>query len=174
MRATKRRPSIGSIAQGAAAGAVGTMAMDLVWYARYRRGGGDEGFLDWELSRSTKSFDDAGAPAQVGRRIAKTLFRTDLPSTAAAATNNVVHWSTGVQWGAIYGVALGSLDTTSPLFGLALGPLAWGASYAVLGQAKVYKPIWEYDAKTLAKDLSAHLVFGIATAGTFRALTNRR
>jgi hypothetical protein len=29
--------------------------MDLLWYARYRRGGGDEGFVEWEFSRSTKS-----------------------------------------------------------------------------------------------------------------------
>jgi hypothetical protein len=173
MRSTKRLTT-SSIVRGVAAGAVGTVAMDVLWYARYRRGGGDEGFLDWEFSRSTKSFDDAGAPAQVGRRIAKTLFRTELPAEAAAATNNVVHWSTGVQWGAIYGIALGSLDTTSPAFGLALGPLAWGTSYALLGVAKVYKPIWEYDTKTLGKDLSAHLVFGVATAAAFRALTSRR
>lgn len=173
MRSTKRSMT-SSVVRGVAAGAVGTVAMDLLWYARYRRGGGDEVFLDWEFSRSTASFDDAGAPAQMGRRIAKTLFRTDLPPEAAAATNNVVHWSTGVQWGAIYGVVLGSLPTTSPAFGLALGPLAWATSYALLGVAKVYKPIWEYDAKTLGKDLSAHLVFGVATAATFRALTPRR
>ena len=29
----------------------------------------------------------------------------------------------------------------------------------------VYRPIWEYDLETLGKDLSAHLVFGTATAG---------
>jgi hypothetical protein len=32
----------------------------------------------------------------------------------------------------------------------------------------VYKPIWEYDLETLAKDLSAHFVFGTATATAFR------
>lgn len=173
MRSTKRLTT-SAVVRGVAAGAVGTVAMDLLWYARYRRGGGDEGFFDWEFSRSTKSFDDAGAPAQVGRRIAKTLFRADLPAGSAAATNNVVHWATGVQWGGIYGLALGSLETASPAFGLALGPLAWGTSYVLLGAAKVYKPIWEYDAKTLGKDLSAHLVFGVATAAAFRALTRRR
>jgi hypothetical protein len=35
----------------------------------------------------------------------------------------------------------------------------------------VYKPIWKYDLETLAKDLSAHLVFGTATA--FRLLTRK-
>jgi hypothetical protein len=39
--------------------------------------------------------------------------------------------------------------------------------------AKLYKPIWEYDAETLAKDLSAHLAYGLATAATFGLLERR-
>jgi len=41
----------------------------------------------------------------------------------------------------------------------------------VLPLAKVYKPIWQYDARTLAKDLSAHLAYGIGTAAAFRVLS---
>ncbi len=33
--------------------------------------------------------------------------------------------------------------------------------------------MWEYDAKTLARDLSAHIGYGMATAATFRALASR-
>lgn len=54
--------------------------------------------------------------------------------------------------------------------GAALGAAAFATSYAVLGVAKLYRPIWEYDVKTLGKDLGGHLVFGLATAITFRAL----
>ena len=36
----------------------------------------------------------------------------------------------------------------------------------------VYKPIWEYDLETLRKDLSAHLVFGTATAAAFCLLAD--
>jgi hypothetical protein len=54
---------------------------------------------------------------------------------------------------------------------LALGPSAWLSSYAILPLAKVYKPIWEYDARTLGDDLSAHLVFGTATSAAFAVLT---
>jgi hypothetical protein len=46
----------------------------------------------------------------------------------------------------------------------------WAAGYAVLPALGVYRPIWEYDLETLWKDLSAHLVFGLATAGAFRVL----
>jgi hypothetical protein len=43
----------------------------------------------------------------------------------------------------------------------------------LLVPASLYKPVWEYDAETLWKDLSAHLVYGIATATTFRVLAER-
>lgn len=46
----------------------GTLAMDLVWYARYRRTDGEDGFVDWEFSASIKSWEHAGALAQVGKR----------------------------------------------------------------------------------------------------------
>ena len=39
-----------------------------------------------------------------------------------------------------------------------------GRRYVVLPLLGVYKPIWKYDLETLEKDLSAHLVFGTATA----------
>jgi len=38
----------------------------------------------------------------------------------------------------------------------------------------VYKPIWKYDARTLGKDLSAHLVYGATTGATFAVLARRR
>jgi hypothetical protein len=41
----------------------------------------------------------------------------------------------------------------------------------ILPILKLYKPIWEYDRKTLANDLSAHLVYGIATAAALRGLS---
>jgi len=165
---------LGAIARGAAAGAVGTLAMDLIWYRRYRRDGGEDRFADWDFSAGTKSYDDAGAPAQVGKRIVEGVFQTELPPESAALTNNVVHWATGAQWGALYGAAAGSAAAASPVLGLLLGAAAWGTSYVVLPLAKLYKPMWEYDAKTLAKDLSAHLVFGLATAGAFRAVSRAR
>jgi len=48
-------------------------------------------------------------------------------------------------------------------------PLA--AVLAGLPAAGLYKPIWEYDATTLAWDLSAHLAYGAGTGTTFWLLT---
>ena len=49
----------------------------------------------------------------------------------------------------------------------------WGAGYIVLPLLKLYEPIWEYDGKTLAKDLSAHLVYGLGTAATLQLLSGK-
>jgi hypothetical protein len=45
----------------------------------------------------------------------------------------------------------------------------WGTSYLVLPEAGLYKPIWEYDSKTLAKDLAGHLAYGAGTGAAFLA-----
>lgn len=158
---------------GAVAGATGTLAMDLVWYLRYRREGGEDAFPEWEWSSSIDTFEGAPAPAEVGRRVAARLGVT-LPDEAAAVTNNVVHWATGIQWGAGYGAVAATVGRSHPLLGLVLGPVAWGTSYAVLAPAGIYRPIWEYDRTTLWKDLSAHLVFGVATATVVHLFRRRR
>ncbi len=172
--AAARVSPLGAVSRGLLAGAVGTLAMDLVWYRRYRKGGGTDGFLDWEFSAGTKSYEDAGAPAQVGKRVVEGLFDTELPPESAAHMNNAVHWATGLGWGALYSLGVGSTRSAHPAFGTALGPAAWATSYVLLGLAKLYRPMWEYDAKTLGRDLSAHVVFGLGTASAFRAVLAKK
>ena len=46
-----RRPFRGVIRTGVIAGIVGTAAMDLVWYRRYRNGGGDASFATGSSDR---------------------------------------------------------------------------------------------------------------------------
>ena len=58
-------------------------------------------------------------------------------------------------------------------FGLPFGAAVWASGYVVLPLLGVYEPIWKYDLETLRKDLSAHLVFGTATAAAFRILAHR-
>ena len=59
----------------------------------------------------------------------------------------------------------------SPCGSLLKGTVVWAAGYVVLPKADVYKPMWEYDPKTLWKNLSAHLAYGTGTAATFAWLT---
>lgn len=149
-----------TITRGLLAAAIGTLAMDLVWYARYKRGGGESGFLDWEFSVGLNDWENASAPAKVGKLLFEFTFKRELPARYAMLTNNVMHWAYGVQWGGVLGAAIGSRCAARFRQGPLLGALVWLSSYVSLPIAGFYKPIWEYDLKTLWDDLSAHLVYG--------------
>jgi hypothetical protein len=156
---------------GVVAGAVGTAAMDLVWYRRYRRDGGQEALWQWESARDVTTWEQASAPGQLGRKALDAVMGKPAPDRWARTTTQLVHWATGVGWGVQYGVLAGRTARHPWLRALALGPTAWSASYVVLPLAKVYRPVWTYDAPTLEKDLSAHLVYGAVASATFALLT---
>jgi hypothetical protein len=162
-----------NLVAGAVAGAAGTAALDLVLYRRYRREGGKDSWRRWEFAEGVSTWDQASAPGQLGQKALRIVTREQPPDKWARATTNVLHWATGIGWGVQYG-ALASKTTRHPLLrAVGLGPVAWAASYVLLGLAKVYKPIWEYDAETLGKDLSAHLVYGATASTTFAVLRRR-
>jgi hypothetical protein len=163
---------VGALVRGVIAGTVGTAAMDALLYFRYRHGGGESKPEDWEFSKGT-TWENAAAPAQVGRRIVEGLFQTELPESVAPLVNNVTHWGFGIFWGAQYGIVVGSLPRRRLVYGLPFATGVWASGYVILPAAKLYKPIWDYDAKVLADDLSAHLVYGITTATTLRLLSRR-
>lgn len=163
---------VAAVVRGVLAGAAGTVAMDLVWYARYRRGGGTDGPLQWEFG-GAEDWNKVSAPGQVGKRLVEGFTQRELSPHWAPLTQNVVHWAYGLFWGSLYGIIAGSLRSPRIAYGLPFGAAVWLSDYVVLPLARLYKPLWAYDAKTLAKDLSAHFAFGAGTAGTFRALSQR-
>lgn len=163
---------MGAVVAGKVAGAVGTLAMDLFWYALKRRDGETKSFGEWELSAGLDDWQSAPAPAQVGKRLYEGMFQRELPPSAAALTSNLTHWATGTGWGVVYGVVSGSRRTQGR--GVVLGLTAWATSYAALVPAGLYEPPWTYDATTLSRDIGSHLVYGVTTALTFRLITRRR
>jgi hypothetical protein len=164
---------IGAIVRGLVAGTIGTAAMDTFLFARFRRGGGETPFADWELSKGLESWDDAPAPAHVGKRFVEGLFQVELPAARVPLVNNVMHWGYGIANAAQYGIVAGSLPKPRIRYGLPFGAAVWGSGYVVLPAMKLYEPIWKYDRKTLADDLSAHLVYGLATATAFQLLARK-
>jgi hypothetical protein len=162
---------LGSVVRGLVAGAVGTVAMDTLLFARYRRSGGGSSAEEWESSAGITTWEQAPAPAQVGRRLVEGLFRVTLPPTRARLVNNVMHWGYGIFNGAPYGIVAESLPSPRIRYGLPFGAAVWASSYVILPAAKLYEPLWKYDRKTLGNDLSAHLVYGLATATALRLLS---
>lgn len=158
------------VALGAVSGAVGTLCMDLLWYWRFRTGGGSQAFIPWETSAGVDGYEDAPAPAMTAKAIAG-LLKVDLPASSARLANNLVHWLTGIMWGGVLAVVALVLGTGNPALGLLTAVIAWATSYVVLPRLGVYKRIGEYDRAVLWQDFSAHLVYGVALGLTFWAVS---
>jgi hypothetical protein len=161
-----------STLRGVAASALGTLAMDTLLYRRYRHGGGDAAFPAWESSEGLVSWENAPGPALVAKRFLEGVLGHDVSPRYARVLNNATHWGFGLATGAGYGLLLGSRRKPEVWYGSPFGAAVWGSGYVVLPLLGVYQPIWKYDLETLGNDLSAHLVFGTATAAAFRLLAH--
>jgi len=162
---------LAAVAGGLLAGVAGTAVMDAVLYARYRRSGGRDAPLTWEFP-PIESWEDASAPGQVARRVIEGFTQRELSDRWAWPVSTVMHWGYGSSAAAGYGILVGSLRKRSPLYGLPFGAAVWLSSYLILPEGGLYKPIWEYDLKTLGGDLSAHLCYGAGTGVAFWLLTS--
>jgi hypothetical protein len=158
---------LAAVAAGVLAGVVGTACMDTVRYVTYRRTGGRDSPLAWEFA-PVESWEKAPDPGQIAKRLIEGFTQREIPDRWAMLTSTVAHWAYGSALGALYGVLAGSLREPSASYGLPFGGLVWASSYAVLPEAGLYKPIWDYSAQTLARDLSAHLGYGAGTGIAFR------
>jgi len=161
---------LAAVATGLLAGAVGTMCLDAVHYLKYRHAGGTDRFLAWEFA-PVESWETAPDPGQVAQRVLEGFTQRKLPDRSAWLISTIAHWGYGSAAGAAYGILAGSLRTPHPRYGLPFGVALFGGDYVALPIAGLYKPIWEYDAKTVAWDLSAHLAYGAGTGTAFWLLT---
>jgi hypothetical protein len=162
---------VGAIGRGLVAGAIGTAAMHALLFVRCRRNGGGSSAEEWESSAGLTSWDNAPAPAQVGKRLVEGLFGIEVPPQRARLVNNVMHWAYGIFNGSQYSIVAESLPKLRIRYGLPFGATVWASDYVILPAAKLYQPIWKYDPGTLANDLTAHLVYGLATATALRLLS---
>jgi hypothetical protein len=161
---------LAAVASGALAGTAGTASMDAVRYAMYRRGGGHDSPLGWEFA-PVDGWDQAPDPGLVAKRVLEGFTGKKIPGRRAFLISTVAHWAYGSVMAAAYGIVAGSLRRPRPVYGLPFGAVVWGLGYLVLPEGGLYKPIWDYDAPTLGKDLAAHLAYGAGTGAAFWLLT---
>jgi uncharacterized membrane protein YagU involved in acid resistance len=107
----------------------------------------------------------------VARRVLEGFTQRKLPDRSAWLTSTIAHWAYGSAAGAAYAIVAGSLPAPHPRYGVPFGAAVFAGDYIALPAAGLYQPIWEYDAKTLAWDLSAHLAYGAGTGTAFWLLT---
>ncbi|MFL5863374.1 MAG: hypothetical protein ACJ780_21810 [Solirubrobacteraceae bacterium] len=105
----------------------------------------------------TDPWEKAPVPAQVGRKLAN-LAGIDPDPRRIPLLTNIMHWSYGTGWGAVYGV-LAKRRLNGALFGAGV----WAMSYVQLVPLGLYEPPWKYPPQQLALDFSYHLVYGVGT-----------
>ena len=157
---------LAAVAGGLLAGVVGTVCLDTVQYLRYRRTGGEKSPLAWEFA-PIETWETAPEPGQVARRVIEGFTQRKLPDRWAWPISTAAHWAYGTSAAALYGIVAGSRRRGASPDGPPFGATVWAAGDVALPVAGLYKPIWKYDAETLANDLSAHLAYGAGTGITF-------
>jgi len=103
----------------------------------------------------------------VAKRVLEGFSQRKLPDRSAWLISTIAHWAYGSTAGAAYGILAGSRPKPHPEYGVPLGAALFAGDYIALPAAGLYKPIWEYDAKTLAWDFGAHLAYGAGTGTAF-------
>lgn len=163
---------LGVVARGVAAGLIGTAAMT-AWQevsARLKK----HAMVDVgeRYREDVDPWEKAPAPAQLARRMLEALFRVEVPAKRIPLFTNAVHWGYGTALGGVYGLVESSVRPRPAVHGALFGMGVWTMSYATLVPMGLYKPPWRYPAKSIAKDVSYHLVYGTGVAAGY-ALVER-
>lgn len=164
----RRRPPtpLGALLRGLLAGSGGTALMTV--YQELVQSGEESGNGNQPESEAER-WQQAPAPAQVAKRVLEGVFHEDVPAERIPLLTTAMHWLYGTTLGGIYGLVQGTVRANPLVAGLAFGGGAWVLSYAQLVPMGIYEPPWRYPAKTLAVDLSYHLVYGVGVAGSYEA-----
>jgi uncharacterized membrane protein YagU involved in acid resistance len=163
MKARGRSP-LGVVARGLAAGLVGTAAMTAWQETAAKLKKRTMVAVEDRYREDVDPWEKAPAPAQVARRMLEALFRIEVPAERIPLFTNAVHWGYGTALGASYGLVESSVRSRPALHGALFGSGVWAMSYATLVPMGLYEPPWRYPAKTIAKDVSYHLVYGTGVA----------
>jgi hypothetical protein len=161
---------LAAVAAGLLAGAAGTVCLDAVHYLKYRRAGETDSALAWEFA-PVETWETAPDPGQVARRLLEGFTQRKLLDRSAWLISAIAHWGYGSAAGAAYAIVAGSLPSPHPRYGVPFGASVFAGDYIARPAARLYQPIWKYDAKTLAWDLSAHLAYGAGTGTAFWLLS---
>jgi uncharacterized membrane protein YagU involved in acid resistance len=162
---------LGAVARGVVAGVVGTAAMT-AWQELSARlmSSGDEQDSGGEETEPQDPWEQASAPAKVAKRIGEGVFHKEVSADRIPLLTNATHWGYGTGWGVVYGLVAGSKSGGGSVRrGVLFGTAVWVMSYVELVPMGLYEPPWKYPPKSMAMELSYHVVYGVGAAAGFSA-----
>lgn len=154
-------------AKGAVAGLAGTAFMTAYQEAIARTQGSS---ALAESLKEPRTWADAPAPAQLAKKVSEGVLHKRVTKRQAPLIAGVGRWGYGASLGAVYGLATSRRSGNPVPQGIALGTAMWGLAYAALTPLGIYQRPWRSAPRTLALDLSYHLVYGVGAAAVYDAL----
>lgn len=165
---------LGAVARGLAAGVAGTACMTLAQgLAAKLQPPEEDAAEDRQDQGEQDPWEQASAPAQVGRRIIEGVFKQHVPAQRIPLLTHGMHWAYGVGWGAVFGLVQGTVRTRPIRNGVLFGSGVWVMAYVQLVPMGLYELPWKYSAKDLGTELSFHLVYGAGLGGAHRLIAAR-
>lgn len=159
-----RRTAITDVLIGAAAGAVGTLAMGRVTTLMYER--------ESEAAREREDDARGELPAyEIAAERAATLAGRALSSEQRTQIGQVIHWSLGVGPGAVYGLLRNRFPQLGVGSGLTLGLLLFALmDEGLLPVTGITPGPLEFPWQTHVRGLVGHLVLGAVIELPFNVL----
>ena len=150
------------VLRGAIAGAVGTIALDLMTY-------GDM-LLRGRGASSVPARMAGVLAAQFGISPLASSTTGDVPDNRRQAAGALLGYGTGVGTGALYGLVRGEeAGGASPVAGAAVGLSAMAASDAPIALTGVSDPA-TWSATDWLSDIIPHLVYGLVTVAVYEVI----
>ncbi len=113
-------------------------------------------------------------PEKIVQRIADQADMGTLEDQTRRRLGDLIHFGYGATWGAILAAATRNRQVRITGDGLALGLGLWAFGFNVMLPAMGAHPgTWTWKRREFVLTLSAHIAYGIATAGTLRLLRER-
>ena len=150
-----------TLARGLAAGAAGTAAMTAYQKLVLRSSG--EPAPTWE---------QAPPQTRIARR-ALGVVGVDLSARRIPLVSSIVHWTYGTALGPAYALLDERADRAAAAEGAGFGAGVWALSHAELTPVGLKPAPWRWSAGAIVRDVSQHLVYGLAVAGAYEALERR-
>jgi len=168
-RPCRRRPTpLAAILRGVLAGTVGTAAMSAHQAIRQRlsqRHAGPEQENDSTVGgEDGDPWQSAPAPAQVGKVLIEGVGNRSVSPEAIPVLTQLMHWSYGSIWGAVFAIGRESLGTSIGLLGPLFGLGVWAVSYLELVPLGIYEPPWTYKLSAIGEEIGYHLIYGTTVA----------
>ena len=165
----KKQNPIKGILFGLAAGAAASAAMDLYWGAVHNVPGGRPEQKPKKGGKDEQ--EDEPSTQIVADKISEAVTGHDVPDEDKAAAGVGVHYSTGISFGALFGLFASQRTGWGLLAGLLYGIAIWlGLDEIALRVLRMGPPPEDVPLSQHVQALGAHLVYGSVTGLVSRLL----